>query len=191
MSSALTQSIRKVAVLCPGPSLKAFPGRGDYAVLVGVNRAVGFVECDYWVMLDAISYELVEPIGDPIVVTAADQWREVRRIGSVAERAKKARTITPDCVNASLPRELTRWRTWSATTAIALAFHIGATWIDCYGMDWKGQADYDGHMHPNHGRDDSRWMRERIQYNDLRGVLKDRGATVRRIGSDGREVIDD
>lgn len=182
---------RKIAVLCPGPSLRTFPAvRHRYDLRIGVNRAVGHVPCDYWVMLDAPVFERVCPLGFPRVMSPMSQWREVLGKASLSAAARKHQHMVPESVRASLPREVVRWESWSSTAAVALAYHMGATRIDCYGMDWEGKADFDGATHPTDCRDADRWRRERKCFIEMRVALGQRGVKLARIGADGREVAD-
>lgn len=170
----------RAAVLCPGPSLTAFAGRVGYDLVIGVNRAVGLFPCDYWVMLDDHTFDIAHPIGTPRVLCPRDQWAKVsRRTANGA--AKDFKVLAPEDVDGTLPRRQTPWHKWSATAAIALACHLGATEIDCWGMDWEGTADWDGDTRPFHCRDEARWHNEQKSFRIMEQAMRARRVALRRI----------
>lgn len=175
----------RAAILCPGPSIERFPGRdaGRFSILIGVNRAVQRVYCDYWSMLDGdLTFGIAaNPIGFPTILCDYNLWRKVQKLHP--ERSEKhAHVATQDI---TIPKRPIKWHTWSATAAIALAVHLGARDIECWGMDWTGVKDFDGYSHALSDRSESRWNREAQCYRALCDYLaEEHGAIVRRFCQD-------
>lgn len=169
----------RAAVLCPGPSLvRTFEGKtGRYGLVIGVNRAVGRFSCDYWSMLDDHSFAMAQPIGHPTVLCDPTAWQRVKR---EFPHAAQHDLVTVRDVS-SVPLLPTKWHTWSATAAVALAHHLGARHIDCFGMDWSGIEDFDGTTDARNVRDADRWRRERDCYHGLVDLLAELGTTVARV----------
>lgn len=112
----------------------------------------------------------------PIVMCDLSLWRKVLRRRPEAALFPQ---INPQDIR--LGRERVNWRLRSAPTAIVLAHWLGARTVDCYGMDWSGTADFDGHTHPLHNRDAARWADEAAAFEALRTWLAEMGTTVNRI----------
>jgi len=181
-------SARSVAVLCPGPSLSTFEDTDAYDVRIGVNRAAGVVRCDYWVALDVHTAGITVPRGTPVVVNKPNIHKQMCRefqyvtqlphlsVGSLRLREPRSKT--------------TNWRRFGLTVALVLAAELGAVHIDCFGVDWCGQADFDGFCCVRNRRTESRWERERRLWGQVAAVLAERNVIIRRV-SDHRADCED
>jgi hypothetical protein len=166
-------------VLCPGPSLGRFlgdPSRPQYDLTIGVNRAVEAISCDYWVALDTCTFGLTMVVGKPMLVTGKGHYRQMCRRWPAAEEFEHL-----DLMGLTTKHLPSRWRTKSFLTAIVLAYTKGATEIDCYGVDWKGSADFDGRTFPEQKRTEKRWAKESRSFEELKAALRRRGVTVARM----------
>ncbi len=74
------------------------------------------------------------------------------------------------------------WARFGATVSLVLAAHLGARQIDCFGVDWDGEEDFDGFTSEKNRRTDSRWKREIGIWDQLCHILSDHGVTVTRCG---------
>ncbi len=72
------------------------------------------------------------------------------------------------------------WSIFSATMALVDLHRRGMTHVDCYGIDWKGTADYDG-VQAGQNRGDDRWKQEMQIWDRTVSMLFERGMTVKRI----------
>jgi hypothetical protein len=175
---------RKAALLCPGPSLAAFPGRNGYDVVLGVNRAARRVPCDYWVFLDAhVPRDFGPPAGRPTLVSRACALRRVTR-GLAAGQAKWAEGLEHFPLE-DLPKPASwpsKWDNLSLLAALALAVHLGAVEIECWGVDWDGVRDWDGYSDARQNRTETRWSRERDLFNAIVVGLAAKGIRVSRRG---------
>jgi len=170
----------KACVLCPGPSLAGLIGepiRERYDLIVGVNRAVELLECDYWVALDTRTFGITNVSGKPILVTSSvhyrkmcQEWPRAREFEHLDHKTLVQRKLSPG------------WSTKGLLTAVVLACAKGATNIDCYGVDWKGTADFDGKTFPRQKRTRKRWEKETRRFGQLSQALAKRGVMVRRVG---------
>ena len=167
----------RIAILCPGPSLREFGDREGYDVRIGVNRAVEAYRCDYWVALDRRTFGMTKPLGRPTLVSHDSAYRQMCRQWPEAETFPHLSYQSLDPLS---PR--VRWRKFSATTALVLASHLGASSIDCWGADWTGETDFDGYTHRRQNRTLSRWRQEARLWQTVCELLAERGATVRRVG---------
>ncbi len=181
----------KAAVCSPGPSVQRYPINGElrisekcagsarpYDIVVGVNRAAGMVRCDYWCMLDHFTYDLIPVIGRPVIVCHAGIYSSMR---TAYAQAKEHRHLSIETIPLEYSEPIA-WRTWSATCAIVTAFHVGATVIECYGMDWLGTTDSDGFTHPKHRRSSKRWASEKKLFDRMVPWLAAQGCHVQRVG---------
>jgi hypothetical protein len=73
------------------------------------------------------------------------------------------------------------WSTKGLLTAAVLAFSKGADTIDCYGVDWTGDQDFDGMTFPGQKRTASRWEGEARQLARLKQALSRLNITLTRI----------
>jgi hypothetical protein len=188
----------KIAILCPGPSLPLFEGRGpDYSQVLAINRACLLFPADFWVMLDGDAFrsgaEVMQrpswpPDRLPVLVSFADQhaarchrWSEARRLPFIPVEYD---WLPHDWEPApGAPKQPLLWDTFSATTALVLAKRLGAVQVDVYGADQAGPADWDGYTHADYARAEDRWTRERDLWRDLVKYFAGVGMTIRRIAA--------
>jgi len=161
----------RAALLCPGPSLAQYPGREGYEIVIGVNRVAGRITCDYACMLDVTPYELLRRdgldfVGDPVHTTPARARAKVLRKWPDAERFAHMDLQAIDSVPTSL-----RWRLYSVTCGLVLAHHLGAESVDCWGIDWHGELDWDGLADARFVRTDERWRQESVVFANVAAVL--------------------
>lgn len=164
------------AVLCPGPSLREFDGNaGQYDVVIGVNRAAAAYLCDYYVALDARSYEMGKPLGEPVIVTVAHAWAELlnKHPGLSGRRSMVYSDAGKDIKST--------FGAFSSTAALVLARYLGANLVHVFGADMGGVQDYDGWTDERNRRDAMRWAKESRQWEALTGELAALGTTVIRI----------
>ena len=165
-------------VLCPGPSLaRQLPEPGEFALTIGVNRAVQFARCDYWAMLDGHTFGIVTRIlGSPKLICTHGTFARLAR------KKPAARALGYlDTDKISLRDDMAPWRKWGMTTGIAAAAHLGAKRIEVRGADWDGTTDFDGYRDQHQSRTPERWERERGDFEALRKVLAGRGVRVERV----------
>jgi hypothetical protein len=171
----------KSAVVCFGRSSALFDADDFEGLTIAVNRAGLRYRADVWAagdepMLRSVSQHV---LGRPTWLTAAGTAALARDHGpswpgEVVEFESLYEYLDPT----ALP-----WTMFTATAAIVYAAYRGAQSIDCYGMDWSGQADADG-WHDAGNRSDERWTLERGIYCRLADVLRGRGCELRRVTSD-------
>jgi hypothetical protein len=172
-------------ILCPGPSLRDHIGNLPKAdIRIGVNRAVTAVLCDWWVFGDWLALQDFIPIGKPNVFThrkAESQLQQhvgplhfytVKMLLDSVERAFYD-DVTTDC-----PVRLDGC-TWSLVAAlIFVEWHLDGCLkrIDLFGVDWKGEEDWDGRAFGE--RSPERWERERIDVMRAVNWLMGKGVEV-------------
>lgn len=165
----------KAALLCPGPSVANYQP-ADHAMVAGVNRAVGIAPCDFWVFLDDRPFYSAQPLGEPCLVTS----------GMIHRRLYRKQLITsarPFLDRARLPFEGDLpWGRFSSTNALVLLAALGATEIECFGVDMVGTLDWDQHSHPQDKRDEKRWNEEAGLWQRLTQHLANEGCVVTRQG---------
>lgn len=164
----------KSVVLCPGPSLAAMTAWPN-CLTIGVNRAPLIVrnlgKVDWWVFTDPRVAVKYAPDYAPRIFTSADS----------RDKLRLPNALTYEQVGT--PRECT----YTATAALMLAAHLGATQIDVFGADMTGTADADGHEYDFHDepakvtRTPERWNGEAEIWQRVADSLAERGITVRRI----------
>lgn len=155
----------KVAVLCPGKSIETFKPDG-YDKVIGVNRAVAFSACDFWMCLDDPKQVVATLEGGPGAVKGrpvVDQW------------PKQLKALEARCDHQI------EWRKHSSIAAIGVAVLKGATEIDVYGMDWSGDQDWTGKRYGS--RDENRWNDERALYGEIAKRLDEWGIKLTRVGA--------
>lgn len=165
----------KTALLCPGPSLSDYQP-GDHVLIAGVNRAVSVAACDFWVLLDNRPFYSAEPIGEPCLVTSGMLHRQFIRKGSL--------TLDRPFIdrNRLLYEGTARWGRFSATNALVLLANLGATEIECFGVDMVGTKDWDGFGHDRDKRTLDRWREEAHLWSQVTDHLSQRGCQVHRSG---------
>jgi hypothetical protein len=162
--------VRRVYVLCPGPSLAGvdwFDLSGpETAAVVAVNRAILVAEADYWVALDAVTAQLIDeaamPEHRPTLVMSHSC-----RYDAVASRPWVG--ALPHIDPGSLVHEPSAaWRQKSLTVACVVAKdRCRATEIVCLGVDWDGDRDFDGRSFGCQKRGAKRWAEERAIFDRL------------------------
>jgi len=183
----MTDKAKTIVVLCPGPSLLAFakadaaPSAPErLAAVIGVNRVVTAFQCDYWVCLDVHAGDQIEVgaiLGAPTIVAGPGVPKRIAR-----RHRQAADWPTLVHTEIDLPRDQVAWGRFGATTAVALAASLGAKLIRCFGVNWKGTADFDGFEHIKQRRDEARWDEERALWTALAGLLESRGVRLERVG---------
>jgi len=164
------------AILCPGPSLLRSFAASDYAGLrIGVNRAATALACDWWAACDMplIRSQWPHVIGTPRLFTI-----RATRDSLVRRGYPEPNRLTDDLCR-YCPEAL-RWCAFTATSALVLAGHLGATQIDVFGADWTDAPDFDGVMVEGCRRNEQRWADERCVWGDVVSFLAERGVTVER-----------
>lgn len=71
-----------------------------------------------------------------------------------------------------------RWSMYSATAALMLAKRLGATVVECWGVDMRDELNWDGTAEPTANRSPERWACERIVWEKTRNVLEEAGIEV-------------
>jgi len=170
----------RVALLSCGPSLSRTwrPSLAiGYRLIIGVNRAVERQRCDWWACLDHEAFQWFEPTDNstPRVLT----WsRSAARLAALApERLGRHEWRSTESVDVPLGRP--SWATYSGTSALALAMDLGASVIDCYGVDLAGSADFAGRRQAK--RDERRWGKETAIWSDLVRLAGRRSIRVNRV----------
>lgn len=164
--------IQTAAILCPGPSLPTFPGRAGLDAVIGVNRAVGAFECDYWVFSDAEVPQIAQPLGRPTIVCDRHLVRGFRN-SPLAQHPYIDREAAGPIANYPI-----RWCRYSATSALVLAFGLGAKEIRCWGIDRQGVTDWDGTLPPGARRTEDRWREEASIWSQVVDHLAAAGVSV-------------
>lgn len=169
----------KAGILCPGPSLARIPPLSDYQLLVGVNRApfiVG-VEVDAW-CFDARAFLSGRIAYKPTLLCSAHDVAEISGARRIV--LEDHHIFTHEYLLHYWPGPLLAWCDFSATSAIILAAHLGATSIDCYGSDWTCEPDADGVSLPSNRRTPERWGEEAIVWQKVTAYLGQRSISVER-----------
>jgi hypothetical protein len=150
--------------------------RGQYDLVIGVNRAAEAFQCDYWVALDTRTFGMTVPMGRPVLVTSAIHYKKMcaQWSGATEYEHLDHRSLVPHKLSPG-------WGTKSLLAAVALAYARGAKEITCYGVDWEGTEDFDGKTFPGQKRTAKRWEREARQFSALVNALARKGTVVRRV----------
>ena len=142
-------------ILSPGPSLSLVTEEETRdTTIIGVNRAVRYMVCDWWVFSDDRVYRNYPSDYTLKVFTNEETQRRLNR--------------KFDLTHESLYHKYTPgWHIYSFTAAVILAAELGADTVRVFGCDWKGCEDFDGHRYQFPGetaeltRTADRWQRER------------------------------
>lgn len=165
----------KTALLCPGPSLVNYRP-SDHVLVAGVNRAVSVAPCDFWVFLDDRPFHSATPIGEPCLMTSGSIYRRLMR-------KEKITTQRPFIDRARFEiEEPIHWGRFSSTNALLLLLSLGATEIECFGVDMVGTLDWDAFSHAQDKRDEKRWNEEAVLWQQMTDYLFARGCVVTRQG---------
>jgi hypothetical protein len=167
-----------------GASLAGVPSvKSEREVRVAINRAAlhPMVQPDAWAFLDHTLYCRIGMQVPANVLRVTTRECFASAVRTVHQTLPPAVLIDE---RQDMPPEHLDWRRFSGTLALAYAGSLlpdgGA--IDCYGVDWSGQADWDGTVWESYRRDDdpTRWHDERLNWRRLTDWLDARGVTVQR-----------
>lgn len=167
----------KAIVLCPGPSLAAYSAK-QADLIIGVNRAVLAHRCDWWSATDRTLLKEIDP-GYRLNLFTDEQ--------TLVPRPERFPMILRKQMTSYYTSSAT-WPSFSSTSALVLAAHLGALTIDVFGDDKAGFADWDGHIYARPGeegwrtRSAQRWQREWEIWNQTIALLARDGVNVRRHG---------
>lgn len=160
----------RAALLSLGPSLARLYEPPPANILIGVKKAAKAFRCDWACVLDSPSLLLLDTAfaGRPRLLTRrAYRPKYTQRDGLDVEAFDGFCPVRHD--------------DYTACAALVLAGYLGATTIDCYGVDWTDAPDFDGETPPEVNRTPTRWARERAQWDGIVTWLHGRGAEVRRL----------
>jgi len=183
MNVPFARPVHAAAVLCPGPSLYELDGTGNPDAVIAVNRAATVFGADFWVTLDAYTADWDEVVGTPALVcthVVRNKIIEGHPALAAGGHVEVDRLTLP---GGGLAQPFVRWG-WGAAVLTAAA--VGAVRIDCYGMDWEGEGDFDGFCSSHQNRTPARWGREKKLFGRLRGKLAADGISLQRHVPAGR-----
>ena len=180
----------RVAIACPGPSLSrtvegpGFARARAYDAVIGVNKAVEAVACDWWVFADRQCFGWFTPtrgqaglwprlcVGPGVMdhIFAEPYGEDFRAV--FQDRGSEARKLTTTPAGRG-------WMTFTTAIAIVLGQKLGATTITLVGCDLAGERDFTGQPWPR--RDATRWHLERTHLGWVIRWCRSRGAAVKRI----------
>jgi hypothetical protein len=188
-------SFKRVAILCPGPSVSMFAEVDVfYHDTIGVGRSVSRFSCRWWCFSDVQVYRQVRPIGRPLLFVP--QWTS-ERLQEACPAVRREVVVPQESVEFPLSRPTEsrglvgrllakrdappplRWTRYSGLAALALAWHLDADVVDLYGADLEGQHDFLGNADPS--RHDDRWQRERLLLQQMSSVFAAAGRKVTRL----------
>ena len=174
----------KAFVLCPGPSLRHYRPSMHAGVLqtrIGVNRVPTRTPCHWWVFIDGEIYlEHADSLVSEVqIFTSKGAARKITDAGRHDEFWRREPLLVED-ENLPLPYTELGWAVFSSTAAMMLAAHLGASEIECHGVDMEGSLDWDGHTCDRNNRTPDRWEREAVQWQKVTSWIT---------GSRGIEVV--
>jgi len=155
-------------------------GSPRYDLTIGVNTAVEHFRCDWWSCADAHRFEEIKPqcIGRPsLFMLAPERDKCMRRC---PDQLNEHGVAGWDEIFADAGAD-PKWQNWSAPSALVLAKYLGATAIDCYGVDLAGEADCSGKA--CHHRNPTRWEKEARLWHVIVTWLQSQRIRVRRISA--------
>jgi hypothetical protein len=117
-----------VALVARGPDRARYPGPDPFALTLAVNHASAGVRADWWVFGDSETWESVTPLGAPRWFTNANAANRVRKRGG----AVPADVLIWESLEVLTPPA--GWHVFSATAALVLAKHLGATEVRAFGV---------------------------------------------------------
>ncbi len=145
----------RTAIISCGPSAKLYEKRTiDYDLIIGINYAVKYYQCDWWIFQDVGQLTEYTPLGSPKIWT-------IHTADYLSNKANR-----PFKVNWFDLGVVPYWfwpSIWTAHTALMVAYKLGASSIDCYGFDMVGNGDITGisTVERQNGRTTGRWNREK------------------------------
>jgi hypothetical protein len=135
---------------------------------IAVNRAILRFRVDWFVCLDGETLEgLLENCNGARVCTTM-----------AAAMLYDDEAVTVEHLWEKVPAG-TGFSNYSATTAAALAWTLGASDIEIYGADMSGAMDFDGTTPPGCDRSPSRWAIERGVWSNLGAWIRGTGCELR------------
>lgn len=171
-----------VAILCPGPNLELYDPQSEYGLVIGVNRASVFHECDWLVALDVSGFERQNVFTKKWCDVNGYPKGKPRVFSGGISALKKITDWLPDKYEmpAKFPGELNwPWKSYSLFGAMMLAYRLGAEKIHCYGVFWDGNLDFDGKSFSS--RNAARWMTEKFMFKQAKEWLATKGVMLCRI----------
>lgn len=167
------------AVLCPGPSLARTFDPDFGGLTLAVNRAALAYSADVWCANDL---PLIDAIAGG-VKGSPSLWCNKDSLASLQQRphalAANGRAF------AELECPVPAWHLFTASAALVVAAHLGATFIMVYGADWTDAPDFDGGTPPSCRRNADRWKQEQGIWSGVEEWLGSRGVSVFRVLADG------
>ncbi len=145
-------------IISCGPSAKLYEKRtDDYDLVFGVNYAVKYYQCDWWVFQDVDQLTEYKPLGNPKIWTIHQANYLTKKTNIPFKTNWFDLGVVPFWFWPSI---------WTAHTALMVAYKLGATSIDCYGFDMAGEDDITGIGTEERRKARSigmgRWARERL-----------------------------
>lgn len=179
---------KRVAVLCPGPSIKqTWPaGKTDnrYDILIGVNRAVLFDRVHVWAFNDPRVFIDHRPGYRPQLLMARSAEYKIDKAGLHDELYRHNIQHT-DRIEYPL-RIATGFTNYTYPTALAYCKTLGARRVDVYGNDQTDEPDFDGKMDVGCHRNAARWENERVIVGQTVKWLDLCGIRIERVTPEGR-----
>lgn len=124
--------------------------------------------CDY-LLVNRVAHSIP---GRPTLLTSRDSVRHIKPAW-----LGKLETFESLCDTVAIGTP-GNWARYSFMAAIICAAARGATSIDCFGVDWAGDLDFDGTAAGTY-RNDERWADEARIFSVLRAAMEGAGVTVR------------
>lgn len=169
----------KFALLCPGPSLTKTYKPGSHVVTIAVNRAALAFEADWWAFCDWQRFVEDDVKYMPKLYTTEIAVEHVRMKG-LGAKFDRHEWKSFDSLMPEVPKSI-GWTLYTAPAALVLAYHLGATKVECFGCDWTDAPDFDGVTLESNVRHAERWRIESEIWNKLTAWLFERGTKVERI----------
>jgi hypothetical protein len=174
--------VSRIAIISCGPSLaeRPFIDVDAYNAVVAVNTAVVDYPAHWWVFGDLLTVRLAEPSASlQGVFVESGAWERLR--GHEPEiRGRLAEMGVTLWQDVTLPEFINeKWRIYTVTAALVLAWHLGGTRIDVFGHDMAGTSDHEGRDGWRF-RTEKRWEQERAIWALLTARLARDGIEVTR-----------
>jgi len=166
-----------VAVLCSGPSLQRtyIDARPQHDLVIGVNRVVEAVRCDWWAFNDweTFKWRLPHLVGTPGICTSGPARKTIIKEG-YGDALARHEVRTYDQLPVDVP-ERCRWTNFSMLVGLVLAACFTSKEIVLYGCDQQGVEDWDGPSPTRAIRTVHRWQNEINKFSKLQEWMKTRG----------------
>lgn len=183
-----------VAILSQGPSVTLWPGTGKgYDLVIGVNRVIEHWTCDWWAFADTAMFVQVTDVFDGPYPekfwTKKDLATDLRNDADFSHAEPRWPPLKERAVFESdlkpLPQayiDTCQWKRlkYTGCYALWLAWHLGATRVDTFGVDLGGWHDYRGRESRENPRSRNavRWKRERETWRALCAALEAEGLAI-------------